>query len=117
MDLTSLVRSLLSHDTLSARQWVSDVLKERPIWATVARPEGLSAIELALAAAVAELMAERVQQKAPAWVFNVEGISAPVYLVESAKTLPRLRRLCQEEGPWPLRRRGFLAPPEFLTVA
>jgi len=33
------------------------------------------------------------------------------------KRMPRLRRLCEEEGPAPLRERGILAPPEFLTWA
>jgi hypothetical protein len=37
--------------------------------------------------------------------------------VAAAETLPRLRRLCEEEGPEPLRRRGLLAPPDFLTAA
>lgn len=117
MDLTSVVRSLLSQDTLSARQWVSDALTERPIWSEVGKPTGLSSIELALAAAVAELMAERGQQRPPEWTADIAGVSEPVFLVESAKSMPRPRRLCQQEGPWPLRRRGFLAPPEFLTVA
>jgi hypothetical protein len=31
--------------------------------------------------------------------------------------MPRLRRLCESEGPEPLRRRGLFAPPEFLTHA
>ena len=37
--------------------------------------------------------------------------------VRAADSLPRLRRLCEEEGPEPLRRRGLLVPLDFLTAA
>ena len=47
----------------------------------------------------------------------VEGAPTALYLVKAARTMPRLRQLCEQEGPEPLRRRGILAPPELLTVA
>jgi len=37
--------------------------------------------------------------------------------VRAALTMPRLRRLCEVEGPEPLRRRAVMAPPDFLTIA
>ncbi|MEE8583936.1 MAG: hypothetical protein V3T83_03695 [Acidobacteriota bacterium] len=46
-----------------------------------------------------------------------QPVEEPVYLVRAALSMPRLRRLCRQEGPEPLRWRGILAPPEFLTMA
>jgi hypothetical protein len=40
-----------------------------------------------------------------------------MFVVKSAETMPRLRHLCETQSPEPLRRRGFLAPPDFLTFA
>ena len=40
-----------------------------------------------------------------------------LFLVRAASSMPRLRSLCEREGPEPLRRRGLLAPPEFLSIA
>lgn len=117
MDLSDLVRAVLGHDMLAARQWVADALRSEVRWSAVGRPEGLSATELALAAGLAELLAERLGQSPPGWAEGVQGAPEVIYLVRAAETMPRLRRLCQEEGPLPLRRRGLLAPPEFLTVA
>lgn len=117
MELVDLVRAILSQDTLAARQWVADSLRSGIRWPEVAKPERLSDTELALAAGLAELMAERAGQSPPGWAAGVDGAPAVTFLVRAAETMPRLRRLCEEEGPLPLRRRGLLAPPEFLTVA
>ena len=117
MDLPELVKALLSHDALTARQWVADSMREGVVWAEVPVPAGLDQTELSVAAGVAELLASRVDQAAPTWASRVEALPVPICLVKAATTMPRLRRLCEEEGPKPLRRRGILAPPEFLKVA
>ncbi len=70
-----------------------------------------------MAAAVVEMMAER-QGKTPAsWTEAVPAAPRRLFLVRAAESLPRLRRLCEDEGPEALRRRGLLAPPDFLTAA
>ena len=117
MELASLVRSLLAYDALSARQWVADAAREGAVWDRIPRPEGLDRTALALAAGVVELLAARAGQSAPAWAAEAPSAPGTMFLVRAATRMPRLRRLCEEEGPEPLRRRGFLAPPEFLTVA
>lgn len=117
MDLPELVRALLSYDALAARQWVTDSVRVGVVWADVPEPVGLSRTEMGVAAGVAELLASRVGQPAPSWASSVEALPIPVCLVHAARTMPRLRRLCEEEGPELLRRRGILAPPEFLEVA
>jgi hypothetical protein len=117
MDLRDLVHALLSFDTLVARQWVADSLRQGVVWASVPEPAGLDPVGLGVAAGVAELLAARAGQAPPAWASTVEVAPTQVCLVKAARTMPRLRRLCEQEGPEPLRRRGILAPPEFLKVA
>lgn len=117
MDLRDLVCALLSYDALAARQWVADSLREGLTWAAIPKPSGLDAVGLGVAAGIAELLAARVGQAPPSWAKAVENAPTPIYLVKAALTMPRLRRLCEQEGPEPLRRRGILAPPEFLMVA
>lgn len=117
MELRDLVRALLAYDALTAREWVADAARGRLDWSTVPRPEGLDPLALALAAGVAELLAERAGQAPPEWTASVAAAPRRIYLVRAAERMPRLRRACEEEGPEPLRRRGLLAPPEFLTAA
>jgi hypothetical protein len=117
VDLRDLVRALLAHDALGARQWVADAERARLSWATMPEPRELDARAMAVAAGVAELLAGRSGQLPPAWTASVPAAAEPVWLVRAALTLPRLRRMCELEGPEPLRRRRVLAPPEFLTVA
>lgn len=117
MDLRDLVSALLRYDTLSARQWVADAARGGFDWTRVPEPVGLDAVGLATAAGTVELMVSRLNQVAPSWTADVPAAPQRRYLVQAAESLPRLRRLCEEEGPEPLRRRGLLAPPEFLTAA
>lgn len=117
MDIRDLVRALLSFDALVARQWVADSLRSELLWSSVPKPTDLDPVGLGVAAGVAELLAARVGQAPPPWVGTVAVAPASVCLVKAASTMPRLRQLCEREGPEPLRRRGILAPPDFLTVA
>lgn len=117
MDLRELVEALLHGDTLSARQWVADASRCGLSWSELPSPDELSPVGRAVAAGVVEMMASRAGQPAPAWARTVPASPTPVFLVRAAETMPRLRRLCEEEGPAPLRKRRILAPPEFLTWA
>ncbi len=117
MDLLDLIEALLSYDALSARQWVADAERSGFDWSQVPSPQGLDPTASALAAGVTELMAARSGQSAPAWTEAVPAAPERLFLVRSAAAMPRLRALCELEGPEPLRRRGLFAPPEFLTAA
>ncbi len=117
MNLDDLVHSILAYDALASRQWVSDSLRAGLDWTAMPRPTGLDETEMGVAAAIAELLASRVGQEPPSWTVTIEAPPEPVFLVKAARTMPRLRRLCEQEGPEPLRRRRILAPPEFLKVA
>jgi hypothetical protein len=117
MDLLDLVTALLSYDALTARQWLVDAERSGFLWSTVPRPSGLDPMASALAAGVTELLASRAGQAPPSWTAKVPASPQQRFLVRAAETMPRLRRLCESEGPEPLRRRGLFAPPEFLTHA
>lgn len=117
MDLLDLVNALLSYDTLTARQWIADAERSDLAWSAMPAPRGLDATASALAAGVTELLASRSGQTPPAWTARVPAAPERIFLVRAAATMPRLRELCERSGPEPLRRRGFLAPPDFLTAA
>ena len=108
--------ALLSYDTLFARQWVADARRVGLAWAEVPRPVGLDAVGMAVAAGVAEMLAARTAESGPAWTATVPAAPQLVFLVRAATEMSRLRALCENEGPEPLRRRQILAPPDFLTV-
>jgi hypothetical protein len=117
VNLRDLIEALVRRDALAARQWVADATRAGWDWTAVAEPRGLDQLGLAVAAAVVEMMAERQQGRAPSWTTAVPPAPQRVFLVQAAESLTRLRRLCEEEGPEPLRRRRILAPPGFLTAA
>jgi hypothetical protein len=117
MDVRDLVRALLRFDALMARDWVAEASRRGFRWGEIAAPTDLGTDELALAAGVVELLAERAGEEPPTWTSGIADGDRRVFLVQAAKTMPRLREACETQGPEPLRRRGFLAPPEFLTIA
>ncbi|HSN88002.1 MAG TPA: hypothetical protein VL025_14690 [Thermoanaerobaculia bacterium] len=117
MNLLDLIKALLSYDTLTARQWIADAERSGFVWASVPAPKGLDATASALAAGLAELLASRAGQAPPAWTATVPAAPERVVLVRSAASMPRLRESCVWVGPEPIRRRGLMAPPDFLTIA
>jgi hypothetical protein len=117
VDLRDLVHALLRFDALAARQWLADATRTGLVWSKVPPPLGLDETESALAAGVVELLASRSGQAPPGWAAAIPAAPKSLYLVRSAATMPRLRAECEQEGPEPLRRRGLLAPPDFLTIA
>ncbi len=117
VEILDLIDALVAREALAARQWIADASRSGWDWSEVEQPPRLDPQRLAVAAAVVELMAQRQGRLAPAWTSAVPALPAPLFLVRAAESLPRLRRLCEEEGPEPLRRRRILAPPDFLTAA
>jgi hypothetical protein len=117
VNLSELITALLHHEALSARQWVADAGRAGFDWSRVPRPTTSDPTELALTAGVVELLADRAGQQPPAWTGEVAAAPTTTFLVKGAQSMRRLRTLCEQEGPEPLRRRSFLAPPEFLVIA
>ncbi|HVT17784.1 MAG TPA: hypothetical protein VHQ90_16600 [Thermoanaerobaculia bacterium] len=112
-----MVRALLRFDALTARQWLADAARDGLVWSEVPAPADLDDTERAVAAGVAELLAARAGQPAPGWAAAIPPAPRSLFLVRAAATMPRLRAACERDGPEPLRRRGLLAPPDFLTIA
>lgn len=101
MDLRDLVRAVLRYDTLTARQWLADAERAGFRWADVPVPQGLDPTASALVAGITELMASRSGQASPAWTSQVPAAPERVFLVRAAATMPRLRDVCEREGPEP----------------
>ncbi len=117
MDLRELVRAVLAYESLAAREWVAEAASSGLRWTEILRPAGLDATELAVAAGLVEMLSQRAGVPVPAWVHAVPRSPREVFLVRAADTMPRLRRMCREQGPEPLRSRGIFAPPDYLTAA
>lgn len=117
VDVHDLVTALLRFDVLTARQWVADAERSNFDWSGVAPPATKDVTKAALYASIVELLASRAGQAPPRWTEALAPAPEPVFLVKAARKMKRLRLLCEQEGPEPLRRRRFLAPPDFLMVA
>ncbi len=117
MELSDLVEALRDGRTLDARQWVADAVRASFDWSAVALPKHLAPRDRVIAASLVELLAERAGQPSPAWTQSIGPADQEIWLVRSAASMPRLARLCREEGPAPLRKRRVFAPPDFLTAA
>lgn len=78
-------------------------------------PGSSSPMVRALAAALAELLAARMNQPAPAWSASIPGAPEERFLV-SARTEWKREHL-RRTAPEALRRRHFVAPEGFLTFA
>ncbi len=117
MDLRELANALAAGDALRARVLMREAQVRHHVWRTTDMPTGLDRNGLAIAAGVVELMCQREGLQPPSWTEGVEGADADLFLVRAAQSMPRLRKLCVEEGPWPLRRRRIFVPPEFLSAA
>lgn len=115
--IEQLAEAALNGESLMLRSLTQDLLRETPILSNCAKPATDDSRLLAAAASLVELLASRRRQPPPEWTSEVGALSEPVYLVKAARTMKRLRILCETEAPEPLRKRGFYAPPNFLEFA
>lgn len=115
--LNELVDAALSRDGLWLSGATQEFLRTTPILRDVPLPVGVSERNLVVAAALLELLALRLGQPPPAWTANVGGLPEPFFLVADAERMQNTRRMCEDESPEPLRKRGLLAPPQYLTWA
>ena len=115
--LNEVVDAALSRDGLWLSGATQEFLRSTPNLCDVPQPSPTDDRNLVVAAALLELLALRTGQQAPAWTASVGGLSEPFFLVAEAERMPNTRIMCEQESPEPLRRRGLLAPPQFLTWA
>ena len=116
-DIREMAVALLNRNSLMARALVQEALRGNPDVHDWPEPSSDDLQVRAIAASVVELLAARAGQKAPLWSEHVESLDSPMYLLAEAATMPSVRHLCDTEAPPQLRKRGFLAPPNFLTFA
>ena len=103
-------------NTWSASKLVQDYLRRgAPLWSERA-PDSDDPKIRAVTAAIAELIATRTTQQAPAWVDQIGRLPMPVYLVEAATKSPKMRARIEQESPEPLRKRNVFAPPGYLEI-
>lgn len=115
--LETLAEAALRRDSLHLRSLAQDFMRDHPQLTSIPRPAIDNPQILGTAAALLELLAQRTGQTAPAWTREIDAVPEPMFLLEAATRMKRLRALCEAESPEPLRRRGLFAPPDFLTFA
>ena len=113
--LERIAEAALSGDALGVRSLVQDWIAESPNLHEVTKPETDDVKVLAVAASLLELLAERAGSKPPLWTSLIAPLIEPLFLVSAAKTMPRMRALCEQATPAPLRKRGIFAPPNYLV--
>ena len=115
VQIEQIAESALSGDSLQTRSLVQDFLRQRPDLSAITPPKTNDEYILAISAALLELFAMRTNQDAPSWTSRVGPLPEPIYLLKAAHNMKRLRVLCEQESPEPLRKRSFYAPPDYLT--
>src|SRR5262245_10526388 len=91
------------------------LLRENPDLSCIPKPQTNDPRILAAAASLIELLAQRRGQRPPEWTKEIGPLDTPVFLFKGAEQMKNTRRLCEEHSPEPLKKRGFLAPPNYLT--
>ena len=115
--IEQMAEAALEKDNLLLRSLAQDFLQGRPLLNQYPRQRVADQRLLAIAASLIELFATRLKQQPPAWTKEIGAVPEPIFLVKSAATMKRLRELCETQSPEPLRKRGLLAPPNFLEFA
>lgn len=111
----ALARALLSFDAMHLRELAFDAVRMPEALAHAAAPETAVKEEQAAAAAIVELLCMRLGIEPPAWTVDSPVVDPPRHVVAAALRMPRLNALCELESPPAMRRRGFYAPPDFLS--
>jgi hypothetical protein len=114
--LEQIATQILANSALEARSLVQDFLRRAMPLGLERAPTSSDPKICAVAAAIAELIAARTQQQAPAWATQIGRLSTPLYLVAAASESPKLRARIERESPEPLRKRNVFAPAGYLEM-
>ena len=117
VQIEQIADAALKGEGVTARSLTQDFFRGDPHLADIPKPDINDVRLLVACASLLELFASRLEQEAPTWTNSVEPLPEPVFLVKAAATMKRLRELCEKESPEPLRKRGLLAPPNYLEFA
>lgn len=99
------------------RGMVMALLRENPILSDISKPQTDDHRILAVSASLLELFAQRSNQSPPEWTKEIGPLPETIYLVHGIGNGTReyLHRIADAQSPEPLRKRGFLATPKYLT--
>ncbi len=115
--IDELAEAALAGEALRLRSLTQDLLDQHDQLSDCAPPTSTDATIRAIAAGLVELFAMRRGQVGPQWALEIPATASPVFLVKAARTMTRLRKLCEEQSPEPLLRRNLFAPPTYLESA
>lgn len=115
--IEALAEAALQHESLRLRSLAQELLQTDLALTSVSRPQTEDRRLLALATGLLELLALHTNQATPTWTDEIGGSPKPIFLLQAAMHMKRLRELCERESPEPLRKRNLYAPPDFLTFA
>ena len=107
----------LAQESLQLRSLVQQFLRTNPSFGELPAPILSDPTQFALASAIVELLAQRSNQAPPQWTSKAQSLSEPIFLLKSVAKMKHLRQLCIDESPLPLKKRGFFAPPNYLSFA
>lgn len=108
--------SALAREGVITRHLTQTFLRQTPRLEHVEQPNIKDFDILATSAALLELFAQRRGEQPPRWTVNTQRQGAPLFLL-TCKPGTFTYRLCQQESPVPLRKRGLYAPDNYLTFA
>lgn len=115
--IEQIVDAALTQESLQLRSLVQQFSRSNPNFGQLPIFATDDPTKFALAAALVELLAQQANQEPPAWTTKAQALAEPMFLLKSVATMKRLRQLCMEESPLPLKKRGFYAPPNYLSFA
>ncbi len=115
--IEQIVQAALAQEALQLRSLIQQFLRDSPHFGELPEFNSEDPTKFALAAAIIELLAEQTEQIPPNWTIKAKPLPEPIFLLKSAANMKRLRLLCIEESPLPLKNRGFYAPPNYLSSA
>ena len=107
---------ILAGQALAVRSLVQDWLRSGSGLGLEPPPSSRDPKVRAVAAAIVELLAARLNERAPPWTATVGALPEPLYLVQAASRSQSLRARVERESPEPLRRRNMFAPQSYLEV-
>ena len=114
--LEQIAAMVLADEPLEARSLVQDFQRRAPVLSEEPCPVEVPPDVLVVAAALAELIAQRTGQAPPQWASRVGPRREPLYLVQAAQRSPKMRERIERESPEPLRARNVYAPPGYLEL-
>jgi hypothetical protein len=115
--VNQIIDAALAQEALRLRELIQQFGRMKPDFAELPPVASDDPVRFALGAAIIELLAEQANQEPPLWTATAPSLAEPMFLLKSVTKMKHLRQLCLEQSPPPLKKRGFYAPPNYLSFA